>query len=83
MNIKNFLEAASKDKSIAEKIESCKSVQDFVKVAASCGYHITEEEVTEALRAEKKEMSDADLDAISGGAAGGKLPPEIEFTRRG
>ena len=83
MSIQNFLDAAMKDPALAEKIESCKSIQDFVNVAAGAGYTITEEEVAATLKAEKKDISDADLGNVSGGTGYSDMSSSVEYTRRG
>lgn len=73
MTVKEVLEKIAQDKDLAEKVKGMKNPEDVYEVAKSVGADMSFEEFkkgAEELNASLTKMSDADVDAISGGDAG-------------
>lgn len=64
-NLKKYLEAASSDKAYAEKLSKAKTPEAVIALAAEKGFSLTEEDLKP--QPASGEMSDAELDAVTGG----------------
>lgn len=66
-NMKNFLDAASKDAEVMKKLNGTKDPSEFIAVANRMGFALTEKDFYIRGSQDKKELDDDDLDSITGG----------------
>ena len=64
-NLKRFLEEASKDAELVEKIGKADSVQTIIALAAEKGFNLTEEEMKQP--SNSTPIMNDELDAVAGG----------------
>jgi predicted ribosomally synthesized peptide with nif11-like leader len=61
--------AFARDESLRAKLAEAATAEDVVRIAGESGFTITLDDVSRA----RGELSEADLDAVAGGAASGNL----------
>ena len=64
----SFLESVAADPDLQARLRSLSDVNDAVQIANDAGFAITREEVTQYQQSHSKELSDEDLEAVTGGA---------------
>ena len=65
--MKQFLEEASKDKNLAEKLNNAETADEVIALAAETGFTLTEEDLKPDTGIQ--DVSDDELDAVAGGKA--------------
>ena len=65
--LQSFLEAIQVDTTLQEQLSSAADLDAVLKIAWEAGYAITEAEVIEARANQKLELSDEELEEVSGG----------------
>ena len=65
--MKQFLEEASKDKDLIEKLNNAETSEEVIALAAETGFTLTEEDLKPD--AGIQDVSDDELDAVAGGKA--------------
>ena len=82
-NMKTFLESASKDKELIEKLNNASDTETVIALAKEKGFSLSEEDLK--LDAAIREVPDEELEAVAGGKAcycfaggGGEASPQCE-----
>lgn len=71
MSVAEFIEGAKSDNTLMEKIQACKSVEDFIALAKAHGKTFGAEEVKAVFWPGEDELDDDALAAIAGGTCHG------------
>lgn len=74
--LKEFAAKMAEDKAFAETFANLTSKDEFLAKAKAEGFALTEEDLTEFAKAGKNDLSDDDLENVSGGA----LSYKVSFT---
>ncbi len=71
--LKEFAAKMAEDKAFAETFANLTSKDEFLAKAKAEGFALTEEDLTELAKAGKNDLSDDDLENVSGGALSYKV----------
>lgn len=72
MDLKKFKQDVMSDKTLAAKLQTAESFEDFIAIANKAGYDFTIEDFKNAVQEKKtqnSELSDSDLEAVAGGSS--------------
>ena len=77
-DMKDFLAKLNEDKAFADEIASVQSMEELLAKAKAAGFDMTEDELAIWAGAQPNgELTDDELDAVSGGGVFEKRPPNM------